>query len=55
MYNILSISNFCNIGYFGKKAVSAAVKEYRDKTCIKFFEVDKKPTGPHITFFKGDG
>jgi len=44
-----------SLGSSAKRAISAAVKEYRDKTCIKFVEVDKKPTGPHITFFKGNG
>jgi len=37
------------------KAISDAVADYHKYTCIKFQRVYSKPSGPHISFFKGRG
>merc|ERR1719378_1367880 len=45
-----------SLGSKAKRAIKAAAKEYLLNTCIKFYEVEKRPVGtPHIHIVKKDG
>lgn len=37
------------------QAIKDAIEEYHTKTCLRFQKMTSKPSGPHLSFFRGGG